>query len=103
MIFLITTQVILSLATFVYHIVALDELTIIALASTNIKGIEGDDNVTIAQATKEKYFICKFSDDSFSELDLNQVQSTTLILMLSSSSVVSGQDKAIVETDVGRN
>ena len=47
MIFLVATQTILSLAAFAYHVAALDVCTIMAIATTNIKEIEGDANVII--------------------------------------------------------
>ena len=62
MIFLVATRAILALATFAYHVAALDECTIMALASINIKDIEGDANVIIYQASEEEGFIFKFPD-----------------------------------------
>ena len=62
MILLVTNQAILSLARFSYHVAALDECTIMALASINIKDIEGDANVIIYQASEEEGFIFKFPD-----------------------------------------
>ena len=103
MIFLVATQAILALATFAYYVAALDEYTIMALASTNIKDIEGDANVIIARASKEEDFIYGFIDGSSPALDLNQGQSNTLRLMLDSGSVVSEHNKVIVETAVGRD
>ena len=103
MIFLVATRAILALATFAYHVAALDECTIMALASTNIKDIEGDANVIIARASKEEDFIYGFIDGSSPALDLNQGQSNTLRLMLDSGSVVSEHNKVIVETAVGRD
>ena len=57
MIFLVATQEILSLATFAYHVDALDECTLMALASINIKDTKGDANVIIYQANEEEDFI----------------------------------------------
>ena len=56
----------------------------------------------IDQATKEEYFICDFTDGSYSALDLNQGQSNNLILTFDSGSVVPGNNKVIVETAAGR-
>ena len=103
MIFLVATRAILALATFAYHVAALDECTIMALAVTKIKDIEADANVIIAQATEKEDFICEFPNGSSAALDLNQGQSNALRLMLGDGSVVSGKDKAIVETAIRRD
>ena len=51
MIFFFSTQAILALATFYYHVAALEKFTIMALSSTTIKDIEGNSYIIIAQTT----------------------------------------------------
>ena len=74
---------------------ALDECTIMDVASTTNEDIEGNGNIIIAQATEEEYFICKFPDGSSSNLYLSEGQRNTLRLILDSVSVVSGNENPL--------